>query len=323
MNLVPFYDAHGFNYTVYWSTNGSGVATTGAFRLANVASGPVLGIQNASTADGATAPSSGTTTARPTTTGAWSSSLGTALRACAARTAGRSSASGTCRPPTAPRSSSGATRGRRTTCGPCSTTATAPTGSATTTPASLLGTAGGSTARGAAVVMDPGQRLGRQPLALRPCSGPAGSSTCTPAWCSAAGTCPWRTARPSTRDNGTADHLWTAVVASNGYLRLRNQHIGSVPPSRAAARATAPARWEIDTRREQPAAAAAVHRGRHLPHPGGRRRSRRRRHVDDAGPARSSGTSTGTNGRSGAARGEVAVCGPRVPQPTLPRRRRR
>ncbi|OLE21318.1 MAG: hypothetical protein AUG49_22380, partial [Catenulispora sp. 13_1_20CM_3_70_7] len=54
VNLAPFYDAQGYNYAVYW--NASGGSTAGAdFRLANAASGLVLGIQNMSTADGAVA----------------------------------------------------------------------------------------------------------------------------------------------------------------------------------------------------------------------------------------------------------------------------
>ncbi|MET7695294.1 beta-L-arabinofuranosidase domain-containing protein [Streptomyces sp. NPDC005483] len=46
VNLGPFHDAHGFNYTVYWNTTGNTV------RLANAASGLLLGIQNMSTANG-------------------------------------------------------------------------------------------------------------------------------------------------------------------------------------------------------------------------------------------------------------------------------
>ena len=45
--LGPFHDAHGYNYTVYWTT-GSG----SSHRLVNVASGLVLGIRDMSTADG-------------------------------------------------------------------------------------------------------------------------------------------------------------------------------------------------------------------------------------------------------------------------------
>ncbi|WP_328869103.1 glycoside hydrolase family 127 protein [Streptomyces sp. NBC_00287] len=47
VNLGPFHDAHGHNYTVYWSTG-----TTPTVRLVNAASGLVLGIQDMSTADG-------------------------------------------------------------------------------------------------------------------------------------------------------------------------------------------------------------------------------------------------------------------------------
>ncbi|GLW25816.1 hypothetical protein DI270_006700 [Microbispora triticiradicis] len=52
VNLGPFYDAHGYNYTVYWNTSGQGNGGTGSYRLVNAASGLVLGIQNMSTADG-------------------------------------------------------------------------------------------------------------------------------------------------------------------------------------------------------------------------------------------------------------------------------
>lgn len=49
VNLGPFQDAHGFNYTVYWNAAGGGAAS---YRLVNVGSGMVLGIQDMSTADG-------------------------------------------------------------------------------------------------------------------------------------------------------------------------------------------------------------------------------------------------------------------------------
>jgi hypothetical protein len=51
VNLGPFHDAHGYNYTVYWNTGGGG-GTGSGYRLFNVASGLVLGVQNMSTADG-------------------------------------------------------------------------------------------------------------------------------------------------------------------------------------------------------------------------------------------------------------------------------
>ncbi|MFI1191736.1 beta-L-arabinofuranosidase domain-containing protein [Micromonospora sp. NPDC020750] len=52
--LRPFYDAHGHNYTVYWRVGGAS-GTEASFRLANAASGLVLGIENMSTADGGSA----------------------------------------------------------------------------------------------------------------------------------------------------------------------------------------------------------------------------------------------------------------------------
>ena len=49
VNLGPFHDAHGYNYTVYWSTGSGGGSS---HRLVNAASGLVLGIRDMSTADG-------------------------------------------------------------------------------------------------------------------------------------------------------------------------------------------------------------------------------------------------------------------------------
>ncbi|MDG4825330.1 glycoside hydrolase family 127 protein [Asanoa sp. WMMD1127] len=48
VNLGPFQDAHGFNYTVYWNVGGG----AGSHRLLNAGTGLVLGVQNMSTADG-------------------------------------------------------------------------------------------------------------------------------------------------------------------------------------------------------------------------------------------------------------------------------
>jgi len=49
VNVGPFHDAQGFNYTVYWNASGS-VAET--YKLVNVGSGMVLGVKDMSTADG-------------------------------------------------------------------------------------------------------------------------------------------------------------------------------------------------------------------------------------------------------------------------------
>jgi hypothetical protein len=50
--IGPFHDAHGFNYTVYWNANGSTPGGGETYKLVNVATGLVLGVQNMSTADG-------------------------------------------------------------------------------------------------------------------------------------------------------------------------------------------------------------------------------------------------------------------------------
>jgi DUF1680 family protein len=50
INLGPFHDAHGYNYTVYWNAGSGG--GSGSHRLVNAASGLVLGIRDMSTADG-------------------------------------------------------------------------------------------------------------------------------------------------------------------------------------------------------------------------------------------------------------------------------
>ncbi|GJF34521.1 hypothetical protein KNE206_72210 [Kitasatospora sp. NE20-6] len=50
VGLVPFYDNHHQNYSVYW--NADGRAGTSSFRLVNATSGLVLGIKDMSTADG-------------------------------------------------------------------------------------------------------------------------------------------------------------------------------------------------------------------------------------------------------------------------------
>ncbi|ONI91796.1 hypothetical protein ALI22I_06830, partial [Saccharothrix sp. ALI-22-I] len=50
VNLGPFHDAHGYNYTVYWNTGGSN--GSGSHRLVNVGTGMVLGVKDMSTSDG-------------------------------------------------------------------------------------------------------------------------------------------------------------------------------------------------------------------------------------------------------------------------------
>jgi hypothetical protein len=52
VNLAPFSDAHGYNYTVYWNAAGSAGGGGTYYKLVNVGTGLVVGIQDMSTADG-------------------------------------------------------------------------------------------------------------------------------------------------------------------------------------------------------------------------------------------------------------------------------
>jgi hypothetical protein len=52
VNIGPFYDAHGFNYNVYWNASGGSSNPESTYKLVNVSTGRVLGVQNMSTADG-------------------------------------------------------------------------------------------------------------------------------------------------------------------------------------------------------------------------------------------------------------------------------
>jgi uncharacterized protein len=225
VNLAPFYDAHGFNYTVYWSVGG---ATGGGspFRLFNVASGMVLGIQNASTADGALAlqwDDNGTTDHD------WVPVVsGTAVKL---RCVNSGKVLGV-------ENMSTADGARVLQWGDTGTAdhlwTVLDNGDGThrvrnNHTGNLLGTASGSTARGAQVVMDPDNgsadnRWRFVPTGARRIQnvnsgqvlGVTGMSTADGALVIQWG------------DTGTADHLWTAVVGTNGYFRLRNQHTGKV-----------------------------------------------------------------------------------------------
>jgi uncharacterized protein len=52
VGIGPFYDAHGYNYTVYWNASGGSTGTETAYKLVNVGTGLVLGVKDMSTADG-------------------------------------------------------------------------------------------------------------------------------------------------------------------------------------------------------------------------------------------------------------------------------
>lgn len=220
VELAPFHDAQGFNYTVYWRTDSAG------FRLVNAASGLVLGIRDMSTADGALAlqwTDSGTADHN------WVLVVdGTALRlrnVNSGKVLGVREMSTADNAPVLQWADTGTADHRWT---------VVDAGNGyhelqNVHSGKLLGIAGGSTANGAAAVQvpDTGATAGQWQfvpdgakriqnvasglvLSIRDMSTADGGLAIQ-----------WD-------DNGTADHLWTAVVDTGGYLRLRNSHSGKV-----------------------------------------------------------------------------------------------
>jgi hypothetical protein len=227
VNLGPFYDAHGHNYTVYWSAGGQGDGTgTASFRLVNAASGLVLGIQNMSTADGGLAlqwADNGTADHD------WQIIVdGSALRF---RNVNSGKVLGVENMSTADNArvlqwADNGTADHRW------TVVDVGDGShkiRNVHTGKLLAILNGSAAQGAQAVQDPdngsldnqwrfvpngARRI--QNLASGLVLGVQNMSTADGGLVIQWG------------DNGTADHLWTAVVDTGGYLRLRNSHSGKV-----------------------------------------------------------------------------------------------
>ena len=225
--LGPFHDAQGFNYTVYWSANGQGGGTgTGTFRLANAASGLVLGVQNMSTADGGLAvqwSDSGTADHD------WELVVdGTAVRL---RNVNSGKVLGVTNMSTADNAAvlqwtDNGTADHRWT--------VVDNGDGThklrnANSGKVLGIAGNSTANGASAVQAaddgstdnlwrflPGGARRIQNLGSGLVLGVTNMSTSDGAL-----VVQWA-------DSGTTDHLWTAVVDSGGYIRLRNANSGKV-----------------------------------------------------------------------------------------------
>ncbi|WP_369938706.1 beta-L-arabinofuranosidase domain-containing protein [Plantactinospora sp. BB1] len=226
VNLGPFYDAHGHNYTVYWSANGQAGGSTASYRLANAASGLVLGIQDMSTADGGRALLWGDT---GTADHDWELVVdGNAVRL---RNLNSGKVLGVQEMSTADNaavvqwSDSGTADHRWT-------VTDVGDGShkiRNVHTGKLLALLNGSTAQGAQAVQDPdngtpdnqwrfvpngARRI--QNLASGLVLGVREMSTAD-----GGQVVQWG-------DTGTADHLWTALVDTGGYLRLRNSHSGKV-----------------------------------------------------------------------------------------------
>ncbi|WBB52921.1 beta-L-arabinofuranosidase domain-containing protein [Verrucosispora sp. WMMD573] len=227
VNLIPFYDAHGHNYTVYWNASGQSPDTgTATFRLANAASGLVLGIENMSTVDGAPAlqwDDNGTADHD------WQLVVdGNAVKfrnANSAKVLGVQNMSSADNAQVLQWSDTGTADHRWTIVDVGDGSHKIRNGHT----GKLLATLNGSTAQGARVVQDPdngtpdnqwrfvpngARRI--QNLATGLVLGVQDMSTADGGLVIQWG------------DTGTADHLWTAIVDSGGYLRLRNSHSGKV-----------------------------------------------------------------------------------------------
>ncbi|MFC3505472.1 beta-L-arabinofuranosidase domain-containing protein [Micromonospora krabiensis] len=225
VNLGPFYDAHGHNYTVYWSGGGGG-GNDATFRLANAASGLVLGIRDMSTADGGLALQ-------------WADS-GTAdhdwqLLVDASTVRLRNAHSGKVLGVENMSTADDARVLQWTDNGTADHNwAIVDVGDGThklrnAHTGKLLAISGGSTSQGAQAVQDqdnggldnqwrflPNGARRIQNLASGLVLGVQNMSTADGGLVIQWG------------DSGTADHLWTAVVDTGGYLRLRNSHSGKV-----------------------------------------------------------------------------------------------
>ncbi|MET3987537.1 beta-L-arabinofuranosidase domain-containing protein [Streptomyces sp. PvR034] len=220
VELGPFHDAQGFNYTVYWRTDRPG------FRLVNAASGLVLGIRDMSTADGGTALQ---WTDSGTADHDWLLLVdGAALRLRnlhSAKVLGVKDMS----------TADGATVLQWSDTGTADhqwTLVDAGNGYHTLRnvhSGKLLGIADGSTANGAAAVQvpdtgAPSSQWQFVPTGARRVQNVASGRVLGVRDMSTADgglAVQWD-------DNGTADHLWTALVDTGGQLRLRNSHSGKV-----------------------------------------------------------------------------------------------
>ena len=224
VNLGPFYDAQGFNYSVYWSAGGQG--GTASFRMVNAASGLVLGVQNMSTADGGLAvqwSDSGTADHN------WELVVdGTAVKlrnANSGKVLGVENMSTSDNARVLQWADNGTADHRWTIVDVGDGThkiRNAHTGK-------LLAILNGSTATGAQAVQDPDNGTADNQWRFVP-NGARRIQNLSSGL--VLGVQDMSTVNGGLAiqwdDNGTADHLWTAVVDTGGYLRLRNSNSAKV-----------------------------------------------------------------------------------------------
>ncbi|MFT7835885.1 glycoside hydrolase family 127 protein [Saccharothrix sp. BKS2] len=226
VNLGPFHDAHGHNYTVYWSTTGGGGGSEGGYRLFNAASGLVLGVQDMSTADGGPAVQWGDTGTADHNWQVVADGSNVRLRNLnSGKVLGVQDMSTADNARVLQWSDTGTADHKWT---------LVDNGDGThkirnVNSGKLLGILGGSTAQGAQAVQDPDNgsadnRWRFVPTGARRVQNRASGLVLGVQDMSTAdggSVVQWD-------DNGTADHLWTAVLDPDGYFRLRNSHSGKV-----------------------------------------------------------------------------------------------
>ena len=221
-------------------------------------------------------PCSGRTTAPPTMTGRLS--LTEPPYGCSTATAARYSASRTCPPPTTPAPCNGPTTAPPTTAGPSPITATVPQ-AAQRPHRQAARHPQRRHHRGRAGRPGPGQRQSGQPVAVHPQRRPTHPE---PGQRLVLGVQNMSTADGGLviqwADSGTTDHLWTAVVDTNGYFRLRNSNSGKVLGVENAGTANGARAMQLGRHRHgRSPLAPALRLGRLLPHPERQRRPRPRR----------------------------------------------
>ncbi|HEX6340154.1 beta-L-arabinofuranosidase domain-containing protein [Umezawaea sp.] len=223
VDLGPFHDAHGHNYTVYWNTGGAAAA---GHRLVNAGTGLVLGVRDMSTADGGLAVQWNDTGTPDHTWRLVADGSAVRLRnGHSGKVLGVENASTADDARVLQWSDTGTADHRWTVVDHGDGTH----GLRNANSGKLLGILGGSTAAGAQAVQDPDNgsadnRWRFVPVGARRIQNAASGLVLGVRDMSTAdggAVVQWE-------DNGTADHLWTPVVDADGYFRLRNGHSGKV-----------------------------------------------------------------------------------------------
>jgi uncharacterized protein len=221
VDLGPFYNAHGHNYTVYWSTGNDA-----GYRLVNAGTGLVLGVRDMSTADGGLAVQWGDTGTADHNWQVIADGSAVKLRNLnSGKVLGVENMS-TADNARALQWSDNGTADHRWT--------VVDVGDGThklgnVNSGKLLAVLNGSTAAGAQVIQDPDNgtadnRWRFVPTGARRVQNLASGLVLGVRDMSTADgglAVQWD-------DSGTADHLWTAVLDADGYFRLRNSNSGKV-----------------------------------------------------------------------------------------------